>query len=350
VRSRLQYAGLNAWQTGGLIIFILFGLLHSSIAKDGTNGKAGGLIPYAANTIDRANRNVSPLGSQEVSGLYYRHWLGTDPLGRDVLAGLLSGANVALKVGFFAIGLSLLIGIILGIVSGYYGDKNVRLEKKKFYILVPLLFLTIFYLIYGTLIVKALALLSIFFIIYFISKNSDSSLHSGISLPLDLGIMKLIEIVNSVPGIFIILVVLTLFHKQSLYNVIFVIAFIKWPSITRFIRAEVLKIKEQDFIQSAKGIGLPDWKILKDTVLPLAISPVIVATAFTFANAILLESTLSFLGIGIPPDIVTWGSLLNEARSSFSSWWLALFPGLMIYLTILLFNSVGDGINEYLRG
>ena len=105
-----------------------------------------------------------------------------------------------------------------------------------------------------------------------------------------------------------------------------------------------------EFVQSAQGIGLSDWKIFKDNILPLAASPVIVASALGFAYAVLAESTLSFLGIGVPAEVVTWGSLLTEARRNFSSWWLAFFPGLMIYLVILLFNSIGDRLDDYVRG
>ena len=138
--------------------------------------------------------------------------------------------------------------------------------------------------------------------------------------------------------------------SPSVWKVIFIIALVRWPSVTRYLRAEVLKIKEMQFVQSAQGIGLSDWKIFKDNILPLAASPVIVASALGFAYAVLAESTLSFLGIGVPAEVVTWGSLLTEARRNFSSWWLAFFPGLMIYLVILLFNSIGDRLDDYVRG
>ena len=210
--------------------------------------------------------------------------------------------------------------------------------------------LAVFYLYYGNGTVKFAAIIVLLIVTLLIGKYSNNYRRSGISLPLDQLIMKSIEVINALPGIFIILIILSVFKTQSLWNVVFVIAFVRWPIVTRFVRAEILKIKEQDYIQSAKALGLPDWKILKDTVLPLAISPVLIATAFSFASAILMESTLSFLGIGLPPDLVSWGSILTEARSHFSSWWLALFPGLTIYLVILLFNSIGDSMNDYWRG
>lgn len=146
------------------------------------------------------------------------------------------------------------------------------------------------------------------------------------------------------------LVVLALFRKASYGNIILIITLVKWPTVTRFLRAEILAIKEENYIRAAQAIGLPSWKIFKDSILPLAISPVIISCAFAFSSAILLESTLSFLGIGVPVDVTTWGSLLSEARVRSSSWWLAFFPGLMIFFSIFLFNSIGDRLNQYLRG
>jgi len=131
--------------------------------------------------------------------------------------------------------------------------------------------------------------------------------------------------------------------------VILVIAFLRWPVITRHIRAEILKLKEQKFILSSKAIGQKDWKIFKNHILPLCISPITILVAFGFSAAILTESTLSFLGIGIPIDQVTWGSMLSEARKSFQLWWLAVFPGLMIYFVIALFNSLGDSVSAYFQ-
>ena len=347
---RFKKIGLRRVQVIGLVLFVLIGLLHQFIAREAGEGRIGGLIPYAANTIDRDNRNVSPFGTQNIPSLYYRHWLGTDPIGRDVLAGLISGTNVALKVGIVAVGLSVLIGIILGFLSGYYGDKTLRLRRRHFFISVVISLLAFFYLYYGGGIIQLVAVVILGIVGLLIVRHSNRYNTSGMALPLDQFIMKSIEIFSSLPDIFIVLVLLSIFKTQSLWNVVLVIALVKWPTVTRFTRAEILKIKEQDYIHSLETLGLPDWKIFKDTVIPLAISPVLIASAFSFASAILMESTLSFLGIGLPPDLVTWGSILTEARSHFSSWWLALFPGLSIYLVILLFNSIGDRMNDYLRG
>ena len=348
--KRLREIGLRRGQVYGLILFFIIGLLHKWIAREASADGLGGLIPYAANTIDKANRNISPFATQEVSSLYYRHWLGTDPIGRDVLAGLISGTNVALKVGLIAVAISVLVGIVLGFLSGYYGNKSLRLSWGQFVVIIPLLLLSLFYLLYGSAVIRVVAVVSLFVLLYFVRDRADKYRRSGVSLPIDNLIMRSIEVINALPGIFIVLIALSIFKSQSLWNVVLVIAFVKWPAFTRFFRAEILKIKEQDYIQSAQALGLPDWKIFRDTILPIAISPIIIASSFSIASAILIESTLSFLGIGLPADLVTWGSILTEARSHFSSWWLAIFPGLAIYFVILLFNSIGDRLNDYLRG
>ena len=161
--------------------------------------------------------------------------------------------------------------------------------------------------------------------------------------------MKIIEIIRTIPDLFIILVFLALFREPHLRNVIILIVFIRWPTITRLLRAEIMKVKEEEFVKSARVSGLSEFKIFKDYVLPLSLSSVIVASAFGFAIAIIIESSLSFLGIGIPLDQVTWGSLLRDARFHISSWWLAIFPGLAIYFVILLFNSIGDSVANHLQ-
>ena len=348
--SRKHWAyPLTRLQILALAIFLLMGILHPYIARDATEGK-GGLIPYAASTIDKANRNVSPLGPQEVSSLYYRHWLGTDPIGRDLLAGLLSGAGVALKVGFFSILLSLIIGTLFGYLAGYFGDNRLRWPLKIAWLIPLWVLLSLFYILYAKGLIQMVAILSLLTALGVGALKAERLTTKGMRLPIDLSVIKLVELTNAIPSLFLILVLLALMGSPSVWKVIFIIALVRWPSVTRYLRAEVLKIKEMEFVRSAQGIGLSDWKIFKDNILPLAASPVIVASALGFAYAVLAESTLSFLGIGVPAEVVTWGSLLTEARRNFSSWWLAFFPGLMIYLVILLFNSIGDRLDDYVRG
>jgi peptide/nickel transport system permease protein len=306
-------------------------------------------IPYSANSMDRDNRNVGPFSKQNISSLYYRHWLGTDHLGRDVFAGLIYGCFVAFKVGVLTSLFSLFLGIVLGYLSGYYGDEEMRINKNFLlpYILFAALF--IFYGIYTSGILKLVFFLAPIFILWIMIAYSRRDYKTTFGVPFDLIIFRFIEIINSIPGLFLILILLALFTKPALINVIIVISLLRWPVITRHLRAEILKIKEEDFVTSARVIGQKNWKIFLYHILPLAISPVIIVVAFGFSASILMESTLSFLGIGVPMDQITWGSLIRQARTNFSSWWLAFFPGLAIYIIIVLFNSIGESINKRLR-
>ena len=367
--SRGTKHGILRWHWIGLMIFIVIGLSHKLISTDKylisfspevsfmVNKKSAdiglpALIPYSAKTIDKQNRNKSPFGSQNVKSLYYRHWLGTDVIGRDVLAGILSGANVALRIGFAAVFFTILIGTILGYLSGYLGDYRFRVHWGWLLGSVVAIGLSLFYFLTGCTGVKlaAVAVLVLSLSILIIKSDSEDFSKGMVAIPFDMMIMRFIEIFNSIPDIFLVLVVLALFRTASYGNIILIITLVKWPTVTRFLRAEIMALKQENYVRAAQAIGLPNWKIFKDSILPIAISPVIISCAFAFSTAILLESTLSFLGIGVPVDTMTWGSLLSEARERSSSWWLALFPGLMIYFTIFLFNSIGDNLNAYLRG
>lgn len=361
--------GFSKGQLLGISLFVIVGLCHNFIANENYLLCLGGdktffvsksqcttglpaIIPYSAQTIDKQNRNVGPFSSQNVSSPYYRHWLGTDSLGRDLLAGLVHGTYIALKISVLAMLLAIMTGVFFGYLSGFLGDKGFRLEKKIMFASLLVLGIAIFYLWYSNGISKILALVLVIVTIGYMINKSDINNNSSntIAIPFDLITMRIIEVFKAIPDVFVILVLIGMFSKASIMNIILIIGLIRWPTVTRYLRAEIIKIKEEDFILAARALGLSNNKIFKDHILPLAISPVIIASAFGFSQCILLESTLSFLGIGIPLDQVTWGTILNGARSNFSSWWLALFPGLMIFLTVLLFNSLGDRLSDYFRG
>ncbi len=368
IRGLRKY-GLKPWQLISLMTFLLVGILSEFLAHDKylicldsgvsffvsceyCNRGIAPPIPYRYNSIDKNNRGVSPLGKQQVASVYYRHWLGTDKLGRDVLAGVIEGAQVAVGIGFFSMLLSVIIGLLFGYLSGFLGDDSIRISWLGFLLLISCTCLFLFYFSYMVSPIRWLLLLSLMPLwligVTFFSTVETNKL--GITIPLDIMVMRLIELFRSMPIIFIILVLLVLIAKPGYWSVIIIIAIVRWPTVTRYIRAEILKIKEQNFIQAAKMIGLSNRKIFIEQVLPMAISPVLVVCAFGFSSAILTESTLSFLGIGLPVEQVSWGSLLSQSRSDINSWWLVLFPGLMIYFSIYLFNTIGDTASEYLRG
>ena len=309
-------------------------------------------IPYSSDQLNsRVNVSVGPLDNQEVASLRYRHWLGTDQLGRDVLAGLVHGTNIAVKVGLLSVFFSLLLGLYLGLLSGYFGDNGWKINifalligtlikaLGLYYILYPLVVDPgLFYYLILALIVTVLQLALYKFI--------PGSTKPSISLPIDLITTKIIEVLNSIPTLFIILAFLAIFTKPSIWNVIIIISIIGWPKFARLVRAEILQIKNIEYIESAKSIGLSDFQIILKHALPNAITSVISITAFAISGAILLESTLSFLGLGIPLDQVSWGSMLADARVNFSSWWLALFPGLAIFFVLISFYIIGNQLNE----
>ena len=350
-----------------LMVFVFMGVLHNFIANDkyliaktdkgiefmilGNDIDWGirAMIPYSSKSIDKDNRGVSPFGVQKVSCLYHRHWLGTDALGRDVLAGILNGSFIALVVGVFTLIISLFIGVCLAFISAYYGDGSFRIEKRYVYALIPISIIVLFYAYY---LHWSWSFILLTFLMYLWIKARNISRigrHYTYAMPLDMIVFRILDIFNSIPGMFFILVLLALFEKASVTNVVLVIAFLKWPIITRHLRAEILKLKEEDYIASAKSMGLSDLKIFVNHILPMAISPVIIVLAFGFSSAVLMESTLSFLGLGVPLDEVTWGSIIRQARQNFSHWWLALFPGLAIYAIVVLFNSIGNAMNKNLR-
>ena len=309
-------------------------------------------IPYSSDQLNsRVNVSVGPLDNQEVSSLRYRHWFGTDQLGRDVLAGLVHGTNIAVKVGLLSVFFSLLLGLYLGLLSGYFGDNGWKINifalligtlikaLGLYYILYPLVVDPgLFYYLILALIVTVLQLALYKFI--------PGSTKPSISLPIDLITTKIIEVLNSIPTLFIILAFQAIFTKPSIWNVIIIISIIGWPKFARLVRAEILQIKNIEYIESAKSIGLSDFQIILKHALPNAITSVISITAFAISGAILLESTLSFLGLGIPLDQVSWGSMLADARVNFSSWWLALFPGLAIFFVLISFYIIGNQLNE----
>ena len=309
-------------------------------------------IPYSSDQLNsRANVSVGPLDNQEVSSLRYRHWLGTDQLGRDVLAGLVHGTTIAMKVGLLSVFFSLLLGLYIGLLGGYFGDDGWKISLYALLLAALIKLLGLYYLIYPLVVNPSLfyyliLVLIVSILLFIILRYIPASTKPSISLPIDLITTKIIEVLNSIPTLFIILALLAVFSKPSIWNVIIIISIIGWPKFARLVRAEMLQIKNLEYIQSAKSIGLSDIQIIIKHALPNALTSVISITAFAISGAILLESTLSFLGLGIPLEEVSWGSMLADARASFSSWWLAVFPGLAIFLVLISFYTIGNQLNE----
>ena len=164
-----------------------------------------------------------------------------------------------------------------------------------------------------------------------------------VNLPVDIIISRFIEIFNSVPRLLLIFSIVILI-RPSLSLVIAMIGFTSWTEIARFVRAEMLRIRNLEYIESATALGYSKRRIILLHALPNALPPVLISISFGIAGAILTESSLSFLGIGVPIDTLTWGKLLSSAREAPQAWWLAIFPGLAIFITVIAFNLIGEGL------
>ncbi len=216
------------------------------------------------------------------------HWLGTDGLGRDVLSRMIYGARVSLLVGFVSAGLACVIGTLLGAVAGYFGGL------------------------------------------------------------VDVVIMRLVDVMLSFPSFFLILAVIA-YLDASIWNIMAVIGLTSWMGVCRLVRAEFLSLKKRDFMVAAEALGLHPVRIILRHGLPNAMAPVFVAFILGVAGAILTESALSFLGIGVQPPDPSWGNMLTEGKTTIEvAWWLSVFPGCAILVTVLGYNLLGEGLRDVL--
>lgn len=216
------------------------------------------------------------------------HLLGTDELGRDVLTRIIYGARISLKVGFVSVGIAVLAGSVAGLVAGYYGGW------------------------------------------------------------IDQLLMRFVDIMLCFPTFFLILAVIALL-EPSIWYIMIIIGLTGWMGVARLVRAEVLSLRERDFVMAARGIGASDFRIIFRHILPNAMSPVLVAATLGVAGAILTESALSFLGIGVQPPTPSWGNMLTAGKDYLEfAWWLSLFPGMAILVTVIAYNLVGEGLRDAL--
>ena len=235
------------------------------------------IAPYDPGAIDLKNVLAPPSG---------QHWFGTDQLGRDVLSRMIWGARISLKVGFVATGVAIIIGTMLGAVSGYYGGW------------------------------------------------------------IDATIMRFVDVMLCFPTFFLILAVIA-FLEPSIWNIMIVIGLTGWMGVTRLVRADFISLRERDFVQAARAIGANDTRIIFMHILPNALASILVAATLGIAGAILTESALSFLGIGVQPPTPSWGNILTAGKDNIDiAWWLSLYPGLAILITVVGYNLLGEGIRD----
>ncbi len=335
-------------------------------------------VPYSPTKTDYDNADyVSPGGQQlfvEANGnekampLRFRHWLGTNETGQDVLSGLINGTRISVSIGILSMSIAAFIGLLLGAMAGYFGDKKLRTTRGAFWTFVIGLVLAYYYgflmrsysisdafAISGFAAIKELLVsITIFIFVsalfYSLGKaiGRIPFLNRQVYIPVDSIVSRTIEILVSMPLLILIISVAAITREKSIMNVMLIIGLTTWTTIARLTRAEFLKVSKLEYIQAAKSMGLNEFRIIFRHALPNAFAPALVAIVFGVASAILIESALSFLGIGVPPATVTWGSLLNSGRSQFSAWWLVVFPGLAIFITVTIYNLLGEGLRDAL--
>ena len=282
--------------------------------------------------------------------------LGTDDLGRDVFARMLQGAWVSLTVGFVAVGISVVIGIIFGGIAGYWGHGRLRIDHLLS-ITSLLVGITVF-LLDLPLVGLTLLLLGSSYLVYSIkatvpkltahSHTIKKLIHTD-TISIDTLIMRFVDIMLCFPSFFLILTVVALL-PASIYNIMIVIGLTSWMGTTRFVRAEILSLREQDFVTAAKALGLGGGRIIFRHIIPNAIAPVLVSATIGIASAILTEAGLSFLGFGVPPPHATWGNILADGkRFIFDAPWLTFIPGFAILTVVLSFNLFGEGLRDILN-
>ncbi len=300
------------------------------------------LIKYSYDFIDPS---IVGYKRPMTKGQNGRHWLGTDNLGRDVLAGICRGFYVAFKIGLISLLIIIAIGVGIGLILGYYGDHGLRFNVFQYLSIVIGIFLISFYTLYPLVENELLGVVLIIFLImtfWRITKALRKIKGQKFDFPLDSLGLKVIELLKSIPSIIFLLALLPLFKSPSLLNLVFVLSFLYWKNMARHVRAETLSIKQKSFVESARAQGQGDLRILIKQILPNVLPTILVLSGFVFTGIVLLESSLSFLGIGLPIGEVSWGSLLSEGRRYYQAWWLSIFPGICIFVVLLSLNAIVD--------
>lgn len=333
------------------------------------------LIPYSPGRSDLMNANYVGPGSDQLFRTAdgktepmpnrFKHRLGTGVRGDDVLAGLIHGIRVSLSVGIFSMLIASFLGILLGALAGYFGDAGLRTSRAglwgMYVALIPAWFYS-FYVrsltltealdssilgfIFQLLISLVLfaGITALFMVCFRYTIGRIGFFKKQVTVPIDTWITRSIETIISIPGIILIIAIAAITQKL-LGVIIVVIGLTGWTGIARLIRAEMLRIRELDYIAAAQAAGLKRMAIIFRHALPNAIQPALVSMVFGVASAILVESGLSFLG-AFQVNSVTWGSLLAEGRNNFSAWWLVVFPGLAVFLTVTSLNLLGEALRD----
>jgi peptide/nickel transport system permease protein len=346
----------NRLALSGLVIFVLFfitalaGLVLTSGTKPYLDPSVVRLEEKLRPPLSRPNMETLPPEEIPRLGVYL---LGTDDLGRDVFSRMLQGAWVSLTVGFVAVGIAVLIGIILGGIAGYFGQSHVRTDHilKVLLLVTGMALLVAGYSLSGALfLIMGMGWIAYPLVGRRLSERVDAPFRLRMlqrkAILIDTLIMRMVDIMLCFPSFFLILTVVALL-PASIYNIMIVIGLTSWMGTTRFVRAEFLSLREQDFVTAARALGLSNTRIIFVHMLPNAIAPVLVSATIGIATAILTEAGLSFLGFGVPPPHATWGNILSDGkRFIFDAPWLTFVPGFAILIVVLSFNLFGEGLRD----
>jgi ABC-type dipeptide/oligopeptide/nickel transport system permease subunit len=269
---------------------------------------------------------------------------------------MLQGSWVSLTVGFVAVGISVLIGILMGGIAGYFGQNPIRVDHilATVFLVSGLVVLVFLVRPLWAMVFAAFAWAYIFFLGWrkvwtVLCLPGWLSLFRKDTISIDTLIMRLVDIMLCFPSFFLILTVVALL-PASIYNIMIIIGLTSWMGTTRFVRAEFLSLREQDFVTAARALGVSDFRIIFRHMMPNAIAPVLVSATIGIATAILTEAGLSFLGFGVPPPHATWGNILSDGkRFIFDAPWLTFIPGFAILIVVLSFNLFGEGLRDILN-
>ncbi len=321
-------------------------------------------IPFDHQTIRLTSRLTPPM-TKDKSATDQYHILGTDALGRDVASGMLFGLRQALLIGFGSMAMAIILGYILGVLSAWYGDKKLRMTRLGLWVrsILGIVTLTLFFYFLSisrqpglspNALLWSIGVISILIILVFILVNiwewKQPVSHFATSFPVDSIITRLIEIFQSVPALLILIGLTAIFKSHSVWSLAFIIFLIRWPIVCRFVRARAMTLREKAFLQHASQINMPIHRVLFREVFPHTLDILVPVFAFGVSTAILLEATLTFLGLGLPLEQVSWGGLIRDGRQHPEAWWLITFPGVALSLTLLSMIVIGEEIQRRFSG